>query len=662
MTAAARAAPARSREDDNAAYLKDVFTAIGRRLEALADETAGKKGALPHGWLDVDADAEPPALVALRAAFGLSLFETAVLALCAAHELDGAISPLCARAMGDPGRPWPTFALALRAFEPGSWDAVSAEGPLRRWRLIEVERVPGQPLVQTPIRCDERILDFIKGLNQLDERLSPSLTPFQPSGREGDPVAATALARVWSGDSATSPVMLYGAEASTRLDTAAAAARASGRQLFRMEAAALAAAPSDLDQLAKLWRREAALLPLALLIETGSEDAPGEAILRRFAAKAGVALAVGADRLAPRQIEGFLSVAATSPPSAAQEAGWSAALGRGHTEIARHLAETFDFSLESIRRIAAVTAADGDDAVWRGCTTAVRPRLDGLAQRIEPRATWADLVVPDAQRAMLRQIADQVRLRRRVYDDWGYRARLSRGLGVNALFAGESGTGKTMAAEVLAADLGVNLYRIDLSSVVSKYIGETEKNLRQLFDAAERGGAMLLFDEADALFGKRSDVKDSHDRYANIEVNYLLQRIESFTGLAVLATNMKSALDTAFLRRLRFVVQFPYPGPIERAALWRGAFPGDVPREALRYDQLARLNLTGGNIVAAAINATFLAAGENAKVGMRHVLQAARAEMAKLNRPVNEGDFIVPVPTETPAGSGTLIAAAAGTA
>src|SRR5262249_23896346 len=161
-------------------------------------------------------------------------------------------------------------------------------------------------------------------------------------------------------------------------------------------------------------------------------------------------------------------------------------------------------------------------------------------------------------------------------------------------FSGESGTGKTLAAEVLAHELRMNLYRIDLSAVVSKYIGETEKNLRQLFDAAESGGTILFFDEADALFGRRSEVKDSHDRYAIIEINYLLQRMEAYRGLAILATNMKSALDTAFLRRLRFIVRFPFPGVVERKAMWHNVFPADVPKAALDYDRLARLNITGG--------------------------------------------------------------------
>jgi SpoVK/Ycf46/Vps4 family AAA+-type ATPase len=216
---------------------------------------------------------------------------------------------------------------------------------------------------------------------------------------------------------------------------------------------------------------------------------------------------------------------------------------------------------------------------------------------------------------------------------------MNRGLGISALFAGASGTGKTMAAEVMANHLRLNLYRIDLSAVVSKYIGETEKNLRRLFDAAEDGGAILFFDEADALFGKRSEVKDSHDRYANIEINYLLQRMEAYRGLAILATNMKSALDQAFMRRLRFIVNFPFPDADDRKRIWRKVFPPETPTEGLDYDRLARLNLTGGSIHNIALNAAFLAAQGNTPVTMVLLLAAARTEMRKLARPVSEADF-----------------------
>ena len=216
---------------------------------------------------------------------------------------------------------------------------------------------------------------------------------------------------------------------------------------------------------------------------------------------------------------------------------------------------------------------------------------------------------------------------------------MSRGLGISALFAGESGTGKTLAAEVIAHELQLNLYRIDLSQVVSKYIGETEKNLRKLFDAAEDGGSILFFDEADALFGKRSEVKDSHDRYANIEINYLLQRMDAYRGLAILATNMKSALDTAFMRRLRFVVNFPFPGAPERQWIWARAFPDQAEIDGLDYERLARLNLTGGSIQNVAVNAAFLAARADSAITMSLIADAVRGEFRKLDKPVNEADF-----------------------
>jgi SpoVK/Ycf46/Vps4 family AAA+-type ATPase len=196
-----------------------------------------------------------------------------------------------------------------------------------------------------------------------------------------------------------------------------------------------------------------------------------------------------------------------------------------------------------------------------------------------------------------------------------------------------------MAAEVIANHLQLNLYRIDLSAVVSKYIGETEKNLARMFREAESGGVVLFFDEADALFGKRTEIRDSHDRYANIEINYLLQRMEAYRGLAILATNMKSALDTAFVRRLRFVVNFPYPSPAERRLIWEKVFPGETRTEGLDLDRLATLNFTGGNIFTVAINAAFMAAQDGAPVTMSHVLEAARAETRKLERPVYEREF-----------------------
>jgi SpoVK/Ycf46/Vps4 family AAA+-type ATPase len=333
------------------------------------------------------------------------------------------------------------------------------------------------------------------------------------------------------------------------------------------------------------------------------------------------------------------------PGRAEQKRLWRAALGTTGDALNGALdsiSAQFRFSAQAIG-----TAAQGVreridagqsacDALWAACRASGRGKLDELARRIPRGARWDDLVLPEPQLATLRQIAAQVRNRLRVYDDWGFGRGSTRGLGVAALFSGESGTGKTLAAEVLASELNLDLYRIDLSSVVSKYIGETEKNLRRVFDAAEGGGAVLLFDEADALFGKRSEVKDSHDRYANIEVSYLLQRMETYRGLAILTTNLKSALDTAFQRRLRFIVHFPFPDAQQREAIWLRSFPASAPTADLDFLKLARLHIAGGGIRNVALNAAFLAADDDAPLAMRHLLHAAHIESAKLERPLSD--------------------------
>ncbi|HEV7821298.1 MAG TPA: ATP-binding protein, partial [Burkholderiales bacterium] len=334
------------------------------------------------------------------------------------------------------------------------------------------------------------------------------------------------------------------------------------------------------------------------------------------------------------------------PAPLEQKRLWRAALGASAAQLngtVDRLANQFrlrtDFIARTAQRLRGEAHADElGAALWHACRESARERLDGLAKRVKTNATWRDLVLPEPQVATLRQIAAHVRQRMRVYEDWGFGARSARGLGISVLFCGESGTGKTMAAEVIAHELDLDLYRIDLASMVSKYIGETEKNLRRVFDAAEDSGAILLFDEADALFGKRSEVKDSHDRYANIEVSYLLQCMETYRGLAILTTNLKNALDGAFQRRLRFVVQFPFPDAQLRERIWRGAFPAELPLRAVDHQKLAQLNVAGGNIRNIALNAAFIAAEAQSPVGMVHLLQAARSEATKRERPYSDAE------------------------
>ena len=608
----------------------------------------------------------PPALILLAQRLGLTRFEREILLLGAALELDTRIASLCARAQDDPARPHPTFALAMALFEDPAWDAMSPERPLRHWRLMEITQPGAQPLTTAALRADERIVSYLKGLNYLDDRLAPLLLPLDPPDLEGGlpPSQQAVVEEIVRRLETAAPgrrlpvVQLLGPDAPSKQLVAWHIAATLGLRPYRMPVELMPTQVGDLETLARLVQREMALLPFMIYLDAHEveKSAPPEGQappISRFVARFNGVLLVDTQDVRPGLGGETVALDVEKPTSAEQRQVWTEALEEHAGDAPARLAGQFSLNLATLRQIAREALAapfesesELADWLWDACLKSTRPRLESLAQRIESRATWDDLVLPSSELDLLHQIAAQVGQRSLVYEEWGFAAKRTRGLGINALFAGESGTGKTMAAEVLANDLRLNLYRIDLSAVVSKYIGETEKNLRRLFDAAEAGGALLFFDEADALFGKRSEVKDSHDRYANIEVNYLLQRIESYTGLAILATNMKSALDTAFLRRLRFIVEFRPHGEAERKAIWERIFPPETRTEGLDFARLARLGLNGGAINNVAMNAAFLAARAGTVVTMPHVLAAARTEYQKLNRPINEADFRWTAPVE----------------
>jgi SpoVK/Ycf46/Vps4 family AAA+-type ATPase len=276
-----------------------------------------------------------------------------------------------------------------------------------------------------------------------------------------------------------------------------------------------------------------------------------------------------------------------------------------------------------------------------GAREASSSRLGELAARLAATFGWGDLVLPDRQRDVLQSISSYLRHRDLVLSEWGFERALAGGQGLKVLFAGDSGTGKTMAAQVLARDLGLELFRIDLATVVSKYIGETEKNLDRIFAAAEGSNAILFFDEADALFGKRSEVHDSHDRYANIEVAYLLQKMESYAGAVILATNFRHNIDDAFLRRLDFVIDFPFPEAADRERIWRVLLPAAAPRgDDIDVAFLAeRFKLSGGSIRNATVAAAFIAADAGEPIGMRHLVRGVALEYGKLGRLTLETEF-----------------------
>jgi SpoVK/Ycf46/Vps4 family AAA+-type ATPase len=281
--------------------------------------------------------------------------------------------------------------------------------------------------------------------------------------------------------------------------------------------------------------------------------------------------------------------------------------------------------------------------LYEACRLHSNQKLSTLARKITPKYQWNDIVLPPDRTEQLREICNHVKYRDRVYSDWGFDRKLAMGKGLCVLFVGPSGTGKTMAADIIAGELGLDLYKIDLSTVVSKYIGETEKNLSKIFTEAETSNAILFFDEADALFGKRSEVKDSHDRYANIETGYLLQRMEEHEGVVILASNFRKNMDEAFVRRLHFTVEFPFPNEEDRRRIWEGVWPEATPRDpALDVGFLAgRFQVTGGNIRNIALSAAFLAADDSGVVGMQHLIRATQREYQKMGKVVSETDFRV---------------------
>lgn len=583
----------------------------------------------------------PAAIDQVEQRFGLSAFERDLLLLAAGVEMDASLADLCARASAS-RRPFASFGLALGLLRDPHWTALTPVRPLRRWRLLEV--ADEGSLVNARLRIDERVLHYLAGVSYLDPRLQVLLVRVDEAAAmaETHRRIAAEIGRAIDRCQAPLPLVeLAGKDDHGKQDVAAAASALCGLSLHAIGGDDIPAGAQEIDALAALWAREAVLLDAALLIEC-AEASPSAGTRRLVERVHGLVFLAAAEPVAVRRP--VLRHRIDKPASREQQRLWEQVLGSASTHLAgavQSACTQYRLSARDVLQAGSEIAQtgaeqDGERLLWRACQHLGRNRLDGLAQRIESSVGWTDLVLPQPQHRLLRQIATQVRHRLKVYEQWGFAERGARGLGMSALFAGESGTGKTMAAEVLANELHLELFRIDLSAVVSKYIGETEKNLARVFDAAEDSGAILLFDEADALFGKRSEVKDSHDRYANIEVSYLLQRMEAYRGLAILTTNQKAALDPAFQRRLRFVIHFPFPDAAQREAIWRGIFPAATPTRDLDHAKLARLHVPGGNIRNIALNAAFFAAETDEPVGMAHLLQAAHAEASKRERALTE--------------------------
>jgi hypothetical protein len=630
MNAPLEAGVASSWSERNQRWLAAQLSALHALVAARLDAGVPAPGVAVAFDDSAGDDRFVPALQRCAQRFGLTPFERDLLLLAAGFEIDRELRELRDQRLGGVL----SFSTALGLLDAPHWSALGPAAPLRHWQLLQLGAGALPP--HAPLAIDERVLHFITGVAALDSRLQ-GLVQFADRAPEADAAAAASLAALLARAGPPSPLLLATGEAGAieRRDSAVAAALACGAAPMLVPIDDLPTTAAERDATARLIDREAALADgVVVLWSRGGDSGPaGAAAAFVDLLRSPVVVAGGIDRARLREGQRRVETVNVPRPRGLRGGGtpppWLPALALRAALQQFHVAPGV---VEECLQSLPADSADPGAALWAALREAARGGLDALAQRIDTDIGFDDLVLPPAPLSQLREIAAQLRHRHTVYEDWGFAAKGARGLGIAALFAGESGTGKTMAAEAIANACALDLYRIDLAATVSKYIGETEKNLQRVFDAAEASGAVLLFDEADALFGKRSEVKDSHDRYANIEIAYLLQRIESYRGLAVLTTNMKSALDRAFLRRIRFVVQFPFPDEAARAELWRRQFPPAAPVQAIDPLALAAMPLAGGHVRSIALNAAFAAAASGGPITQQGLIRAARAEFAKLER------------------------------
>jgi AAA+ superfamily predicted ATPase len=613
-----------------------------------------------------------PALETLSRSFNLTDFEKMILVICTGAEIDSEFSMIFSKLYKNPNVKFPTFDIALRAFPGANWRAILPDSSLRRFQLISLQNYDDVPLITTPIRIQERTLHYLLGFKlTLDSSLGYLVRPVQLAA----PVAYSARGRISdivefylnSPNKAKLPIFnLWGPDADTSLIVAQLACEELGLGLWSIPGELIASKSADEQLLlSSLLSRECLLTNNALYIDAYDID---ESSLKRTVARFAVRSLVPLLFLGARQPWSFFSsdrpsitIELKKQTKEDQRKMWKECFERTMLDNATksyYLAEVdgiaarFNLDAASIdiisKKISLMQNKENDYdprrlySLLQSLTYRLtKSRLGDLAEEIIPASKVGDIILPASRKNMIQAIALHFKHRRKVYDEWGFAKKSnSRGLGIVALFSGESGTGKTMAAEAIANELGLDLYRIDLSMVASKYIGETEKNLRQIFDAAETKECILFFDEADSLFGKRSEVRDSHDRYANIQVGYLLQRIESYDGIVILATNLKKNLDPAFMRRLRFIIDFPFPDEKSREEIWRRIFPQTAPlASSLDFKFLSRLSITGGSIRNIALNAAFLAAEEGGQVSMNHIKRAAEDEYGKLGRGMSSAEI-----------------------
>ncbi|MCL2396395.1 MAG: ATP-binding protein [Acidimicrobiaceae bacterium] len=588
-------------------------------------------------------------LPALAGRFGLDPLDVELLLAAIAPDLDPAFEKLYGYLNNDVTRRRVSVGLALEMCGASLADGrarsrLAAGSPLVDGLLVNVED-GDRPMLSRALRVPDRVVAHLLGDDRPDRLLSPLLVAPAPWPGEPGPALAGAL------DAGVDLLYVQEAPGTAGLSYLASAFAATGRPVMVVDLALLTTG-DDLDVLAQVAAREARLGGRALVgIHVDALSDRGPASVRRWAELPGLVALTGSRAWDPRwSRRPPLLLDAPALSDGARLASWAGALGEfPPPDDLRRSVGAFRLTPEQVeiaaraaaQRAATRNATAGAEDLQAGARAQNAAGLEHLARRIAPRATWGDLVLPRVVEAQLRALAGRVRQRSRVLDDWRLASAASRGRGVTVLFAGDSGTGKTMSAEVVARSLGLDLYVIDLSTVVDKYIGETEKNLDRIFAEADRVNGVLLFDEADAIFGKRSEVKDARDRYANVEVAYLLQRMEQFEGVAILTTNLRANVDEAFLRRIDVLVEFSVPDPEARARLWAKQLRPQVPVTGdIDLAFLANsFEFSGGNIRNVVLAAAFEAAEADEAVSMAHLVRATAAEYRKLGRLTVEAEF-----------------------
>ncbi len=626
----------------------------------------------------------------LKQTFGLSSFDLDLLLITLAPELDLRYERLYAYLQDDVTRRRPSVDLAFNLLCPSAEvklarrTHLASDAPLIRHGLLVLLADSHQlqpPLLAQYLKLDEQIVSFLLGQDSLGVRLTPFCQLVEPAIALNELPVSTEIKQALplltlQARQSHQPLKLHfhGLHGTGKRRTAEALAGAVGTPLLVVDLARALAANTDFEQLIKLVLHTA-VLPDALVYCDGLDALLSnertlqyQYLLNSLNDYPGITVLASTQpwTFAGSNPTGMITVPFPMPDFSQRRTCLETNLAAAGITLAAADLETLAGRFQlTPGQIAATVVTACNQARWRaaaGVSAGLRelgnaqPTLDELfaaaraqsshglttlARKVEPKYTWDDIVLPADQLAQLKEICNQANYRHIVYGEWGFARKLALGKGLNVLFSGPPGTGKTMAADVIANELCLDLYEIDLSQVVSKYIGETEKNLDRIFTAAQNANAILFFDEADALFGKRSEVKDAHDRYANIEVGYLLQKMEEYEGVAILATNLRSHMDEAFVRRMHVIVEFPFPDEDYRRRIWEVVFPREAPLgEDVDFGVLAReVKLAGGNIKNIGLTAAFYAASDGGVIRMPHLIRAARREHQKLGRMWNEVEW-----------------------